>query len=81
MWARFVTIRAEAYALAVEKGMRIVELRPEDIFAWRACSASLLETYMDRAGSAGSRLFAAYGRLRTDACCREAPAGMSVLPR
>jgi TRAP-type C4-dicarboxylate transport system substrate-binding protein len=81
MWARFVTIRAEAYALAVEKGMRIVELRPEDIFAWRACSASLLETYRDRAGVAGSKLFAAYGRLRTDPCCREAPAGMSVMPR
>ena len=27
MWARFVTIRAEAYALAVEKGMRIVQAR------------------------------------------------------
>jgi C4-dicarboxylate-binding protein DctP len=81
MWARFVTIRAAAYALAVEKGMRIVELRPEDIFAWRACSASLLETYMDRAGIAGSKLFAAYGRLRTHPCCREAPAGMSVMPQ
>src|SRR5262245_62108447 len=41
MWARFATVRANAYALAVEKGMRIVQLRPEDIAAWRACSAPL----------------------------------------
>ncbi|MBO0766908.1 MAG: TRAP transporter substrate-binding protein DctP [Hyphomicrobiaceae bacterium] len=81
MWARFVTIRTEAYALAVEKGMRIVELRPQDIFAWRACSAPLLETYMNRAGMAGTKLFAAYGRLRTLPCCRDAPAEMPIMPR
>jgi C4-dicarboxylate-binding protein DctP len=81
MWARFVTIRAEAYALAVERGMRIVQLRPEDMFAWRACSAPLLETYMDRAGLAGSKLFAAYGRLRTHPCCRDAPADVSAPPQ
>ena len=74
MWARFATIRAEAYALAAEKGMRIVQLRAEHVEAWRACSASLLEAYMERAGEAGRKLFMAYGRLRTDACCREPPA-------
>jgi C4-dicarboxylate-binding protein DctP len=78
MWARFVTVRAEAYALAVEKGMRIVQLRPEDIVAWRACSAPLLETYMERAGALGSKLFAAYGKLRTHACCNEAPGDMTT---
>jgi C4-dicarboxylate-binding protein DctP len=81
MWARFVTIRAEAYALAVEKGMGIVQLRPEDMFAWRACSAPLLERYMDRSGPPGSKLFAAYGRLRTHPCCRDAPADQSVIPQ
>jgi len=78
MWARFATVRAEAYALATEKGMRIVHLRPEDIVAWRACSASLLETYMERAGALGSRLFAAYGKLRTHPCCNEAPGDMTT---
>jgi C4-dicarboxylate-binding protein DctP len=78
MWARFVTIRAEAYALAVAKGMRIVQLRPEDIVAWRACSAPLLETYLERAGAQGNRLFAAYGRLRTNGCCNEAPGDMTT---
>ena len=73
MWARFATVRAEAYATAVAKGMRIVQPRPEDIVAWRACSAPLLEHYMDRAGMAGSKLFAAYGKLRTLPCCNRAP--------
>jgi C4-dicarboxylate-binding protein DctP len=82
MWARFATIRAEAYTLAAEKGMRIVQLRPEDVVAWRACSAPLLETYMERAGALGTRLFAAYGKLRTHPCCNEAPSDVTTfMPR
>ena len=65
--------RAEAYAYATEKGMRIVELSKGDMEAWRACSAPLLESYIERAGPAGPKLFAAYGKLRTAPCCREAP--------
>jgi C4-dicarboxylate-binding protein DctP len=79
MWARFATVRAEAYALAVEKGMRIVQLRPEDIVAWRACSAPLLETYLERAGASGSKLFAAYGKLRTQPCCTDAPEDVATI--
>jgi C4-dicarboxylate-binding protein DctP len=78
MWARSLTIRAEAYAYAVAKGMRVVELRPEDFMAWRACSASLLEKYMVRAGTAGSKLFAAYGKLRTHPCCNGVPGGATT---
>jgi C4-dicarboxylate-binding protein DctP len=73
MWGSFATIRAQAYAFAIEKGMRVVELPAEDTAAWRACSAPLLETYMERAGEVGPKLFTAYGRLRTHACCRESP--------
>jgi TRAP-type C4-dicarboxylate transport system substrate-binding protein len=73
MWESFAAIRAEAYAFATQKGMSVVELPADDVAAWRACSASLLETYMDRIGNAGRKLFAAYGKLRTDACCRNAP--------
>jgi C4-dicarboxylate-binding protein DctP len=73
MWARFATIRAQAYAFAVEKGMRVFEMPAEDTAAWRACSAPLLETYMERADEGGPKLFTAYGRLRTHACCREPP--------
>jgi C4-dicarboxylate-binding protein DctP len=73
MWERFATTKAEAYAFAAHKGMEIVELPADDVAAWRACSSPLLEAYMERTGDAGPKLFAAYGRLRTDACCREAP--------
>lgn len=73
MWARFATIRAGAYNLAAQKGMRIVDPSADDVAAWRACSAPLLEAYMEQAGEAGSKLFMAYGRLRTDPCCREPP--------
>jgi C4-dicarboxylate-binding protein DctP len=74
MWARFATVRAEAYAFAVKKGMRIVELTDTDLAAWRACSAPLLEAYLERAGASGPKLFTAYGKLRVDPCCREGPA-------
>lgn len=73
MWARFVTIRAEAYAFAAGKGMRIVLPSNDDIEAWRACSAPLLESYLERAGEDGARLFMAYGKLRTAPCCLETP--------
>ena len=75
MWARFATIRADAFAAAVQKGMRIVEPSADDIAQWRACSAALLEAYMVRAGHAGPKLFEAYGKLRTERCCRDAPSG------
>jgi C4-dicarboxylate-binding protein DctP len=73
MWARFSRIRADAYAFAVQNGMRVVELAGADIEAWRACSAPLLLAYMEHAGDVGPKLFAAYGKLRTQPCCREAP--------
>ena len=73
MWARFATIRGKAYVLAAQKGMRIIDLPAKDVAAWRACSAPLLEEYMEQAGDAGPKLFQAYGKLRTDPCCRDAP--------
>jgi len=81
MWARFATIRAEAFAAAVQKGVRIVEPSADDITQWRACSAALLEAYVMRAGPAGPKLFAAYGKLRTERCCRDAPGGEEHLRR
>jgi C4-dicarboxylate-binding protein DctP len=74
MWARFAADRSRAYEFAARKGMRIVELRADDVAAWRACSAPLLEAYVGRTASAGSQLFMAYGRLRLHDCCRDAPA-------
>jgi C4-dicarboxylate-binding protein DctP len=73
MWARFTAIRTDAYAFAKQKGMRIVDPRPEDVAGWRVCTAPLLEAYIERAGEAGPKLFAAYGRLRMAPCCRKLP--------
>lgn len=81
MWARFATVREGAYSLAAQKGMRIVDPSADDVAAWRACSAPLLEAYMERAGEAGPKLFIAYGRLRTDPCCREPPTATPFMRR
>jgi C4-dicarboxylate-binding protein DctP len=81
MWARYATIRAEAYAFAAQKGLRIVEPSTADVAAWRACSAPLLEAYLERAGDDGPKLFATYGRLRTSPCCRDAAEDPPPAPR
>ena len=62
-------IGARAYAFAREKGMKVLELTPDDVSEWRACSAPLLDEYMKEAGEHGSKLMAAYGKLRTLPCC------------
>jgi C4-dicarboxylate-binding protein DctP len=73
MWDLFAKVEAEAYAFAEQKGMKVHEPSPKEVVAWRECSAPLLESYVDRIGDLGPKLFAAYGRLRTDPCCNNAP--------
>jgi C4-dicarboxylate-binding protein DctP len=73
MWERFATIKAEAYAFAIKKGMTVIEVPADDIAAWRVCTSPLLDAYMERTGAVGPKLFEAYGKLRTEECCREAP--------
>jgi C4-dicarboxylate-binding protein DctP len=68
-------IEAEAYAFARSKGMKIVELTPDDVAEWRACTAGIVEEYMDATGTLGGRLMAAYGKLRQDPCCTTGPKG------
>jgi C4-dicarboxylate-binding protein DctP len=62
-------IDAKAYAFAAEKGMRIHALTPDDVVEWRACSAGLVDEFMNDAGELGAKLMEAYGRLRTLPCC------------
>jgi C4-dicarboxylate-binding protein DctP len=69
-------IEAEAYAFARSKGMKIVELTPDDVAEWRACSANLVDDYMETAGELGARVMTTYGRLRTDPCCTSGPKGL-----
>lgn len=72
-WDRFLKVEVEAYALAQRKGMKIYDLRQGDVEEWRVCSSPLLEAYMERIGEPGQKLFAAYGKLRTDPCCQQVP--------
>ncbi|MBO0752205.1 MAG: TRAP transporter substrate-binding protein DctP [Bradyrhizobiaceae bacterium] len=72
VWDIFAMIEADAYAFAAKKGMTVYEPSAREVVAWRECSAPLLESYVDRIGELGPKLFAAYGRLRTDPCCNNA---------
>lgn len=69
IWSKFQKIEADTYAYAISKGVKIQQLTPDDTIAWRICSSSILESFIGRAGAVGAKLFAAYGRLRTDPCC------------
>ena len=69
MWDRVARDEAEAYAFAEKKGMTLHEPSAKEVVAWRECTAPLLESYVDRIGDLGPKLFSAYGRLRSDPCC------------
>jgi TRAP-type C4-dicarboxylate transport system substrate-binding protein len=60
---------ARYYAFAVDKGMRIVELRPDQVEAWRACSWPVAERFMEKLGEVADRLMADYGQIRKEPCC------------
>jgi C4-dicarboxylate-binding protein DctP len=62
-------IEADAYAFARDKQMTVLELTPDEVAEWRACSAGMMEDYIGRLGAVGRRLMVAYGKLRTDPCC------------
>jgi C4-dicarboxylate-binding protein DctP len=68
-------IEARGYAFARSKGMKIRELTPDQVAEWRACSAPVVDAYMRNPGDQIRQLLAAYGRLRTEACCSAGPKG------
>jgi C4-dicarboxylate-binding protein DctP len=70
---RVAKIEAGIHAFAASKGMTIKELTPDQVAEWRACSADMLDAYMERSGELARKLMAAYGRLRTDPCCTAGP--------
>ena len=75
VWEKYRAFEAKTYELAVSKGIKVQELSADDTIAWRVCSSSILESYMDQAGELGAQLFAAYGKLRTDPCCNSQAQG------
>lgn len=68
-------IEKRGYEVARKNGMTIHELTPDEVAEWRACSAPLVEDYMNNSGELGVKLLAAYGQLRTDPCCSAGPGG------
>jgi C4-dicarboxylate-binding protein DctP len=68
-------IEAGTYAFALQKGMKVQELTPDQVAEWRACSADVLDEYMQKNSELGHQLMAAYGRLRMDPCCSSGPPG------
>jgi TRAP-type C4-dicarboxylate transport system substrate-binding protein len=69
IWNKYHDSEAEIYTFAASKGIKVQQLVPDDTIAWRVCSSSILESYIERAGALGASLFAAYGKLRTEPCC------------
>lgn len=66
-------IEAGLYTLFRDKGMTVHELTPDQVADWRACSAGILEDYIQSNAELGRQLMAAYAKLRTDPCCTAGP--------
>ncbi len=71
--ARVASIDKAAERFAIENGMKLVSLTPDQVAEWRACSAGMLADYVAKNGESARKLMAAYGRLRTDPCCSAGP--------
>ena len=70
---RLADLEAEYYAFALAKGMTLYELTSDQVADWRACSAEVIDSYMNHHPELTRRLMMAYGKLRTEPCCSAAP--------
>ena len=75
---KMLDVEEAAYAFARSKGMTIRSVTPNEIAAWRACSAPVLEAYMTSPERSVKDVLDAYGDLRKQPCC-EGPRPMSGL--
>jgi len=66
-------IEAGLYTIFRQKGMTVHDLTPDQVSDWRACSATIVEDYIQNNADLARQLMAAYGRLRTDPCCSSGP--------
>jgi C4-dicarboxylate-binding protein DctP len=74
-------IEAGLYTMFREKGMTVHDLSPDQVSDWRACSASLVEDYIQNNADLARQLMAAYGKLRTDPCCTAGPSTSGTFSR
>ena len=72
-YERVAKIEASVERFATEKGAKIVQMTPDNVADWRACSADMVAEYMDRNGELARRLMTAYRKLRTNPCCSAMP--------
>jgi C4-dicarboxylate-binding protein DctP len=70
---REAELQDQAYEFLRSKGMTIRDLSPEEVMQWRACSANVIDEYMEQGGDLSRLLMDAYGRLRTEPCCVGGP--------
>lgn len=77
LWEGLLKGDEEAYNYARAKGMKVVDVSSFDLAEWRACSAPIIEGFMEVSGQLGHELLRQYGKMRTDPCCSEAPEGSS----
>jgi C4-dicarboxylate-binding protein DctP len=70
---RLAQLEAEYYKFALSKGMKVYDLTPDQVADWRACSAEVIDGYMNDHPKLARQLLAAYGRLRVEPCCSSAP--------
>lgn len=74
-------IEAGLYTMFREKGMTVHDLSPDQVSDWRACSASLVEDYIQNNADLARQLMSAYGKLRTDPCCTAGPSTSGTFSR
>jgi C4-dicarboxylate-binding protein DctP len=72
---RAAKMDADVFDFARSKGVKVVDLTPDHVVEWRACSAEVLDDYMGSGSDVVRQLIRAYGNLRTDPCCTEGPEG------
>jgi C4-dicarboxylate-binding protein DctP len=70
---RVAAIEAASERFAIDKGLKVLRLTPDQVAEWRACSADMVADYMAKNGELARRLMAAYSKLRTDPCCSQGP--------
>jgi C4-dicarboxylate-binding protein DctP len=75
LWEHLQQGDEQAYAFAKAKGLKVVELSSFDLAEWRACSAPVVESFMEVSGQLGYELLKQYGLMRTDPCCSGAADG------
>jgi C4-dicarboxylate-binding protein DctP len=79
--ARVAEIEAASQRFAIDKGLKLVQLTPDQVAEWRACSAEMVADYMEKNGEQARRLMAAYSKLRTDPCCSKGPSELEFTRR